>query len=115
MAAVLCLVTGAWAAESSPLDPLRAEMRAEHYDQAIVMADKLIAAKDSKADEAHYLKALALFHARKFSAAATSAEQLAVAFPQSAWRHKAIFLKAQSLIEQKQFPQASALYQSEAT
>ena len=115
LTAILCLATCSWAAELSPLEPLRAEMRAEHYDQAIVLADKIIAAKDPKADEAYYLQALALFHAKKFPEAATATDQLSVSFPQSAWRFKATFLKAQSLIEQKQFQQAAALYQSEAT
>ena len=115
LTALLGLLACAWAAEPPPLEPLRAEMRAEHYGPAMVMADKIIAAKDPNADEAHYLKALALFHAKKFSEAATAADQLPVSFPQSAWRFKATFLKAQSLIEQKQFQPAAALYQSEAT
>lgn len=110
----LSLTTHSWAAEPSLFELLQAEMRAEHYDKAIDMADKIIAAKDSKADEAHYLKVLALFHAKKYTEAATSADQLAVAFPQSDWRFKATFLKAQSLVEQKQFEQAATLYQSEA-
>jgi hypothetical protein len=114
LTAVLCLATRSWAAEVWPLDPLRAEMRAEHYDQAIAMADKIIAAKDPKADEAHYLKALALFQAKKYPEAATAADRLSVSFPKSAWRFKATFLKAQSLIEQKKFEQAAALYKSEA-
>ena len=114
LAAVLCLATGSRAAEPGSIEPLRAEMRAEHYDQAIVMADGMIKAKDPKADEAHYLKALALFQAKKFPEAATVADQLSVAFPQSAWRFKATFLKAQALIEQKRFQPAAALYQSEA-
>ena len=115
LAVVLCLAAFSWAAEPSPLEPLRAELRAEHYDQAIVLADQIIAAKDPRTDEAQYLKALALFDAKKFGEAATVADQLSVSFPQSAWRFKATFLKAQSLIEQKQFQQAAALYQSEAT
>ena len=114
LAAVLCLAARSWAAELSPIEPLRTEMRAEHYDQAIVMAEGMIATKDPKADEAHYLKALALFQAKKFSEAAVVADQLSVSFPQSAWRFKATFLKAQSLVEQKQFQPAAALYRSEA-
>jgi tetratricopeptide (TPR) repeat protein len=102
------------AADPPPLDALRAEMRAEHTDQAVALADKLIAAKDAKADEAQYLKALALFNAKKFAEAATVADQLAGAFPKSEWRFKARFLKAQALVEQKQFKAAAALYQSEA-
>ena len=114
LAALLCLVSGVRAAEPAALDPLRAEMRAEHYEAAIAMADKIVAAKDPKADEAHYLKALALFHAKKYAEAATAAEQLAKAFPQSVWRHKATFLKAQAWVEQKKFQAAAAIYQSEA-
>ncbi len=114
LAVVLCLAPCSWAAESSLFDPLRAELRAEHYEPAIALADQLIAAKDSKADEAHYLKALALFNAKKFAEAGTVADQLAGAFPTSEWRFKATFLKAQALVEQKQFQPAAAIYQSEA-
>ena len=114
LAALFCLAATAWAAELSPLSPLRAEMRAGRNDQAVDLAGKIIAAKDAEASEAHYLKALALFHAKKFSEAAAAAGELSVAYPQSAWRFKASFLKAQALIEQKQFQQAAAIYQSEA-
>ena len=114
-ASVFCLAVGSRAAEASPLDPLRAEMRAEHYELAGTAADKLIAAKDPKADEARYLKALALFQAKKFAAAVTEASQLATAFPKSGWRFKATFLQAQGLVEQKKFQEAAAIYQSEAT
>jgi TolA-binding protein len=117
-ATILCLATGSPAAEPAaepaPLDALRAEMRAEHYEQAMAMADKILAAKDPKADEAHYLRALALFHAQKFADAATAAAQLATAFPQSVWRCKATFLLAQALTEQKMFQDAAVIYQNEA-
>ena len=114
-ATALGLAAGARAAETSPLDPLRAEMRAEHYEQAGTLADKIIAAKDPKADEVHYLKALALFNAKKFAAAVTEAQQLPSASPESVWRFKATFLQAQALVEQKKFQEAAAIYQSEAT
>ncbi|MEI6675820.1 MAG: MG2 domain-containing protein, partial [Verrucomicrobiota bacterium] len=78
------------------------------------MADKIIAAKDPRADEALFLKSLALFHGKKFAEAATAATQLATAFPQSIWRYKATFLRAQALVEQKEFQAAAAIYQSEA-
>ncbi|HNQ87721.1 MAG TPA: MG2 domain-containing protein [Verrucomicrobiota bacterium] len=114
LAAALCLAPRAWGAETTPLDPLRADMRAERFDSAIATADTIIAAKHPQADEAHYLKTLALFHAKRFPEAAAAADQLAFAFPESVWRHKAVFLKAQALIEQKQFQPAAALYQAEA-
>ncbi|KAB2643060.1 MAG: tetratricopeptide repeat protein [Verrucomicrobia bacterium] len=113
-AIVLGMATGSWAAEASPLDALRAEMRAEHYEQAGATADKLIAANAPKADEACYLKALALFQAKKFAAVITEAGQLASAFPASDWRFKATFLQAQALVEQKKFQEAAAIYQGEA-
>ena len=102
------------AAEPPPLEALRSEMRAEHTEQAVALADKLIAAKDAKADEAAYLKALTLFNGKKFAEAATAADQVAAAFPKSDWRFKATFLKAQALVEQKQFQPAAAVYQAEA-
>jgi TolA-binding protein len=111
---LLCLAGVMRAAEASPLDPLRAEMRAEHYEPAIAMADKIIAAKDPKTDEVIYLKALALFHDKKFDQASAAADHLADTFPDSGWRFKATFLKAQSHIEQKKFQQAAAIYQNEA-
>ncbi len=114
LAAMLSMVACAWAAEPSPLDPLRAQMRAERYDQAVSAAEEIIGAKDPRADEAQYLKALALFHGKKFPEAAAAADQLVAGFPRSVWRYKASFLKAQSLVEQKMFQQAAALYQSEA-
>ena len=92
---------------NSALGPLRAEMRAEHYAPAVALADKLIAAKAAEADEALYLKALALFNAKKFPEAASTADQLAESFPKSVWRYKATFLKAQSLVEQKRKDKAN--------
>jgi len=114
LAAFLGFAISLKAADTLSLDPLRAELRTEHYDQAIVLAEKIIAAKDARADEAQYLKAVALFNAKKYPEAMAAADQLAGAFPKSIWRFKATFLKAQSLVEQKQFKAAAALYQGEA-
>ena len=117
LAAALGLAAGAVAAapEPSPIDPIQTALRANRYDQAVALADKVIAAKDPKADEAWYLKGLALFHARRFAEAAAAVDPLPALFPQSVWRSKAVFLKAQSLVEQKKFQEAAAIYQSEAT
>lgn len=112
--AAVCLAVGLRAAGASPLDPVRAEMRAKRYEPAIALADKLIAAKDARADEAQYLKALALFNAKQFAEAAIVVDQHAAAFPESDWRFKATFLKAQALVEQRQFQPAAAIYQREA-
>ncbi len=96
------------------LAPLRAEMRAEHYDNAVALADKIInsAVGCLPITEVRYLKAQALFNAKKFPAAIAAAEQVDKS---SLWRYKATFLKAQALVEQKQFKDAAAIYQGEAT
>ncbi|HEX7576613.1 MAG TPA: MG2 domain-containing protein, partial [Verrucomicrobiae bacterium] len=115
LAAFLVFAAGLKAADTLSLDPLRAEMRAGNSNAAVALADKIIAAKDPKADEAQYLKAVALFNAKKYPEAMAAADQLAEAFTNSIWRFKATFLKAQSLVEQKQFKEAAVLYQGEAT
>jgi len=98
----------------APLDPLRAEMRAGNADAAVALADKMIREKGPDADQALYLKALTLFSAKRYGDAEAAADAFAKDFPQSPWRFKAAFLKAQSLVERKQYAQASVLYQAEA-
>ncbi|HEX7618111.1 MAG TPA: tetratricopeptide repeat protein, partial [Verrucomicrobiae bacterium] len=115
LAAFLVFAAGLKAADTLSLDPLRAEMRAGNSNAAVALADKIIAAKDSTTDEAGYLKTVAFFNAKKYPEAIAAADQLAEALPKSIWRYKATFLKAQSLVEQKQFKEAAVLYQGEAT
>ncbi|MCE9611841.1 MAG: tetratricopeptide repeat protein [Chthoniobacter sp.] len=102
------------AAEKPGIEALQGEMRAGHYDKAVVLADAMMVAEDARADEAHYLKALALFHAKKFADAAAVAGRLAGDFPKSNWRFKAVFLKAQALVEMKKFKEAAEIYKVEA-
>ena len=101
-------------AEADALIPLRAAMRAGLTAEAIALAENQIAAAHPKADEAHYLKALALLHAKKYAKCAETAGGLVEAFPKSKWIHKAVFLKAQALVEQKKFKEAAEIYQGEA-
>ena len=114
LAAFLGLAANFKAADGMSFGPLQAEMRATNTAAAVALADKIIAAKDPRADEAQYLKAVALFNAKKYPEAIAAADQLAEAFTNSIWRFKAAFLKAQSLVEQKQFKEAAAIYQAEA-
>lgn len=102
------------AAEQPGLEALQGEMRAGRYDKAVALADAVMGAEDARADEAHYLKALALFHTKKFADAAAVAGRLAGEFPKSNWRYKATFLKAQALVEMKKFAEAAKIYQEEA-
>lgn len=102
------------AAEPAPLAQVRAELRAGQYERAIAAAEAGIAAKDAATVELRLLKATAQFHAGKFADAAATAEELAADGPPSPWRHKAVFLKAQALVELKRFADAAAIYQAEA-
>ncbi len=109
------VVTATWTfADPSSLARIQSEMRSLQFDKAIALADQSIAAKDATADQAHFLKATALFQSKKFAEAVNAADRLIVDFPQSDWRIKAVFLKAQSLIELKKFAEASVIYQSES-
>ncbi|MEY4386506.1 MAG: hypothetical protein RLY20_1789, partial [Verrucomicrobiota bacterium] len=114
LCSVLFIAGSLSAADPLTLDPVLAQMRAGNTDAAIAMADKIIAAKDGPADEAQFLKVQALFNARKYTEASAAADVLAARFPKSSWRYKATFVKAQALVEQKQFKAAAAIYQSEA-
>jgi len=118
--AALCL-GGGWlmgqpaaAAEPGKMDQLQAEMRAWRFDEAVAVADRLVSSGDPRADEAWYLKGVALLNAKKFAEAAETAAALPERFPQSAWKDKAIFLKAQALVEQKKFQEAAEIFEKEA-
>jgi len=117
----VCLVGLAWGpwtsagADVAALIRLQAEMRARQFVQAVTTADTLIAAKDPAQAEATYLKALALFHAGKFSESITTIDALLTSDPKSDWHYKALYLKAQALIEQKRFKEAAEIYETEAT
>ena len=116
---IACLFTLAIAgiradADPSSLPQIQAEMRNLRFNKAIELAEKAIAAKDEKADEALFLKATALFQTKKYQEAATAADKLIADFPESDWRYKAVFLKAQALVELKKFAEAAAIYEAES-
>ncbi len=101
-------------AAPSNLPQIQSEMRKLQYEKAIELADKAIAEKDTEADQALFLKAIALFQGKKFTDTVKSADRLIADFPQSDWRHKAVFLKARALVELKNFEQAAAIYEAES-
>lgn len=115
--ALLALLFASTSAMSAPdkLAEIQAEMRVREYDKASELADQATAAKDADADQALFLKATAALLGLKFGDAVNTADQLIKEFPESAWLHKAVFLKAQALIEQKKFAEAAELYASESS
>ncbi len=119
--AALALLAGGWlaipaltAAEPGPLALVQAALREERFAEAAAAADRLVAAGDPHADEALYLKGVALLNAKKHAEAATTAAALPAQFPKSSWCFKAGFLRAQALIEQKQYKEAAEIYEQEA-
>lgn len=112
--AALFIAAGHATAEPTLLARTQAEMRANHFAQAVQLADQAISAKLPGSDHLLFLKATALLQSKKFPEAATVADSLVKDFPKSDWLHKAVFLKAQALIEQKKFAEAAAIYESEA-
>ncbi|MBI2192793.1 MAG: tetratricopeptide repeat protein [Planctomycetes bacterium] len=81
---------------------------------AIQALDAHLAANPADADEAHYLKALALYYDNQHAAAAEAADQVIQGFKESSWLSKASFLKAQALVQQKKFKEAEEIYENEA-
>ena len=116
---IICLFTLALAgiradAAPSSLPLIQAEMRSLQFGKAIELADKAVAGKDEKADQALFLKATALFQTKKYEDAVSAADKLIADFPESDLRFKAVFLKAQALVELKKFAEAAAIYEAES-
>ena len=98
-------------ARPTPLAQAKLAMRARQYDRAARLLDK-VAGDD--AAEAAYLKALALYYAKKDPAAVKAADVVIRKYAASAWHRKARFLKARALIRQRKFAPAEAIYAAEA-
>lgn len=111
---VAAVTLPAVAQDTASVSGIRAALKAGQYDEAISAADAALKAKVKAADEALYLKALAQFQKRDFDGAVATADQLLKDHPQSAWRYKAAFLKARSLVSQRQWEPAEKIYEAEA-
>jgi tetratricopeptide (TPR) repeat protein len=113
IACLACLGGLVAAAEPTPLARLEAEMRAGRYEAALALADAAVAAGPD-ADRARFHLANALMLVKRPGEAVAACDRLLEQFPDSPWRAKAVFLKAQALIEQKQFAAAAGLYEAES-
>ncbi|MFQ6042596.1 MAG: tetratricopeptide repeat protein, partial [Candidatus Poribacteria bacterium] len=101
--------------ELAPLSraPIRVAFFDGQYANAINQLDALIANSDEQQDYLLYLKALAQFYEEDFSSSIQTCEQFLSKHRKSPWYQKAIFLKAQSHIQLKQFKEAEAIYERE--
>jgi uncharacterized protein YfaS (alpha-2-macroglobulin family)/tetratricopeptide (TPR) repeat protein len=107
-------VPAAGAEEDAGIEKVRLALQGKQYDAAVAAADAYIAATGKLADEAAYLKAVALFHAGKFDAAADAAEVVLKQYAASPWSRKAMFLKGSALARARKFEQAEKVYEAEA-
>ena len=96
--------------------PARKHLRGRDYAAAIAAADAALAHPDTaqKPAEILYLKALAQFYRDDFAATVETTSGLVAKYPESDWYHKARFLKAKALVEQKNFKAAEVIYEEEA-
>ncbi|MHC4948030.1 MAG: tetratricopeptide repeat protein, partial [Planctomycetota bacterium] len=119
LAAAILVLLVAGAASARPATPaetaaVRAALRRTDYGAAVRLADERIAAAAADTDEALYLRALALHHLDRHDEAIAGAERLRRNHPDSRWWRKALYLQARSLIEQRRFEAAEAIYEAEA-
>jgi len=102
------------AEEDAGLEKVRGALQARLYAAAVTAADAYLAAPGKAADEAAYLKAVALFHGEKFDAAVEAADVVLKAHANSPWVRKALFLKGNALSRLRKFEAAEAIYEAEA-
>ena len=102
------------AEEDLALDKVRVALQGLQYDEAVAAADAYLKAPGKGADEAAYLKAVALFHAGKHDAAAEAADVVIKQHAASPWVRKATFLKGSALSRARKFEAAEAIYEAEA-
>ena len=100
-------------AQNSLLQQGREALTDRRYDDAARLLAQAAAPGQEKADEAQILLGNALLGAKKYDAAIAAYDKLLAAFPDSSWRKKAIFKKADAYSAQKQWDKAAALYEPE--
>ncbi len=99
---------------TQPLARARQAMQARDYARAINELNADLASNPRTAAEALYLKALALHYNREYAPSIQAAQVVLDQHKDSAWMRKALFLKAQSLIAQRKYPEAEGIYEAEA-
>ena len=109
--------TGQPAAAAKPATPLaqaKAAMQGKTWEQALPLLEAHLQAKAPDADEAQYLKALVLHYQGQHEPAIAAADVVLTQYKDSVWRQKALFLKAQAMVQQKNYRGAEEIYAAEA-
>ena len=110
---LLVLLVSPLFAQNSLFQQGREALTDRRYDDAARLLEQAAAPGQEKADEAQLLLGHALLGAKKYDAAIVAYDKLLAAFPDSVWRKKAIFKKADAYSAQKQWDKAAALYEPE--
>ncbi len=100
-------------ADNAALQQGREALTDRHYEEASRLLAQAAAPGQERADEAQLLLGQALLRAKKYNEAIAAYDKLLRDFPQSAWRKKALFQKADAYGTLKQWDKAAALYEPE--
>ncbi|MBI1927250.1 tetratricopeptide repeat protein, partial [Candidatus Poribacteria bacterium] len=92
---------------------VRSALQGKQFTDALVQIDAALATADEGRDYLLYLKGLALFYNKDFTAASQVCDQFLTAHPNSEWLRKATFLQAQCYLNLKEFERAEAIYNAE--
>jgi len=109
--ALLVLATYCWA--DTTVKDVRAALQDKRFEEAVELADSLLAASDEDQDFLLYLKGLSLFYDKDFPGSIQVCNTVISDHAGSPWYRKAVFLKAQCHIQLKQFEKAEEIYDAE--
>jgi uncharacterized protein YfaS (alpha-2-macroglobulin family)/TolA-binding protein len=100
-------------APATPLDLGRRALADRRYDDAARELTAAVGLGGAKADEAQFLLGNALFFARKYPEAIAAYNLVLQQHPNSRWRRKALFRKADCYLALKQYDKAAEIYEPE--
>ena len=92
---------------------VRSAIQNKQFSDAIKLLDSLLATEKDNIDYYLYLKGLCLFYDSKYAEAIKICDDVINKWTESAWNRKAIFLKANCLLQQKNFIEAEKIYSQE--
>ncbi|MCF7854144.1 MAG: tetratricopeptide repeat protein [Candidatus Pacebacteria bacterium] len=115
---VFCILGATFAQGEGDVEDLmrraRNDMRARQFENAVRILEDVLSKQPTNADEVLFLKARGHYHLQHYEEAEQTAARLTEAYADSPWFHKARFLRARALVEQKKFKQAEEIYEAEA-
>lgn len=99
----------------SAIRKIQSAIHNRQFKEAVELIDSQLSTSKEEQDFLLYLKGLSLFYNDSFAEAINCCDEVVSKHEKSAWYRKAVFLKAQCLIQLKQFEEAERIYSAEAT